>query len=209
MSGVLVLGSGGHGKVVATILLTQHIPLLGFLDNNPATWGTTILGLPVFGPIHIYPDFAPDGLVMGIGDNTVRQNVVQRLGQKAHHLWINAIHPNASVSPSVYLGRGIVIAAGAIVDPSSLIHDHVILNTASRVAQDCEIRNFAHIAPGSHLAGGITVGQGVLIGIGAAVTPDHEVGDWAVVGAGALVVRDVPASVTAKGVPARWNTLHH
>jgi sugar O-acyltransferase (sialic acid O-acetyltransferase NeuD family) len=205
MSGILIIGAGGHGKVVADILLCSGIKVLGFLDDDPATWQDTRLGLPVLGAIEDYQRFAPDGLTMGIGSNAARRQIVIRLSG-AESLWRNAIHPKAIVSPFARLGKGIVVAAGSVVNPDAVIGDNTILNTGATVDHDCVIGDYAHIAPGAHLSGGVRVGEGTLIGIGAAIAPGCSIGEWSVVGAGAVVVQDVPARVTAKGVPARWET---
>ncbi|MBN1311618.1 MAG: acetyltransferase [Anaerolineae bacterium] len=205
MSGTLILGAGGHGKVVADILICQGVSVLGFLDDNPATWGSSCLGLPILGGIDAYQDYAPDGLIIGIGQNQLRKSLVQRLDSAAGTLWINAIHPSAIIAPSVCLGSGIVIAAGAVVNPEASIGDHSIINTGATVDHDCQIGNFCHIAPGVHLAGAVTLGEGSFLGIGSAVIPLRSIGDWTLVGAGAVVVRDVPSNVTAKGIPARWD----
>lgn len=202
--GVLVIGAGGHAKVVADILACQGEIVIGFLDDNPDSWGTRRLGLPVLGGIDLFDSHSPGGLVMGIGDNMARQRIVGRLGTAANGLWRSAIHPRSTVASSVRVGSGVVVAAGAVVNPDSVLGDHVIVNTGATVDHDCMIGNYVHIAPGVHMSGGVQVGLGVLIGVGASVAPGKTIGDWAVVGAGAVVVRDVPGRVTAKGVPARW-----
>lgn len=47
------------------------------------------------------------------------------------------------------------------------------------------------------------VGRGVLLSTGATLLGDISVGDFAKIGAGAVVTIDVPAGCTAVGVPAR------
>ncbi len=204
MSGILVLGAGGHAKVVADILRCQGLSVAGFLDDDPQAWGTTRLGLPVLGAIADFAQHQPDGLVLGIGANGVREQIVARLGAAAQPLWCNAIHPRATVAASVQLGRGIVVVAGAVVNPDSVLGDHVIINTGATVDHDCVVGEYVHIAPGVHVCGGVRIGPYAFIGVGAALTPGRNVGAHTIVGAGAVVVRDVPAGVTAKGVPARW-----
>lgn len=203
MSGILIIGAGGHGKVVADILLRQSIPVLGFLDDDPTIWGTSRLGLPVLGAINAFLDYSPGGLVMGIGSNALRQKIVQRLGSVAQELWHSAIHPKAILAPSAKIGRGAVIAAGAIVNPDAYVGEHVIINTGATVDHDCHIGDFVHIAPGVHLAGGVHVGEGSLVGIGSTVIPNCNIGQWTTIGAGAVVVSDIPSHVLAVGVPAR------
>lgn len=204
MSGVVVIGAGGHGKVVADILLCCGINILGFLDDNHTLWNTQIIGFPVLGSITEYQNYGCNGFALGVGSNKVRREIVERLGNPSESLWMNAVHPSAVVSSSVRIGHGVVIAAQAVVNPDTHIGNFSIVNTSASVDHDCIIGDFAHIAPGSHIAGDVTVGQGVLMGIGSKAIPGRSIGDWAVIGAGATVVQDIPANVIAKGTPARW-----
>jgi len=201
--GVLILGAGRHGKVIADIFRCRGTPLLGFLDDDPATWGATRLDVPILGGIDSYASYQPDGLVVGVGSIAARKRIVERLGGEVHDLWCNAIHPQAIIAASVRMGRGVVVVAGAVISPDAVVGDHTIVNTGASIGLDCVVNDHAHIGPGAHLAGGVRVGHGAFIGLGAAVIPGKCIGDGAVVGAGAVVVSDVPSYVTVKGVPAR------
>ncbi len=206
MSGILIVGAGGHAKVVADILLCQGLAVLGYVDDDPSSWGEQRLGLPVLGGIDRWTEHTPDGLVMGVGGNAARQAIVRRLGEAAADMWRNAVHPSATVAPSVRLGVGVVIAAQAALNPDTVVGDHVIINTGATVDHDCILGEYSHIAPGAHLAGGVQVGAGTLVGVGVSVIPYQTIGSWSTIGAGATVVREIPGHVTAYGVPARWNT---
>src|SRR3954471_22418789 len=162
MSGVLVLGAGGHGKVVADILMSQGLLVRGFLDDDPAIWGARRLGIPVLGGIEAYAEFDPTGLILGVGEIAARKEIVARLGYRARHLWCNAIHPRATVARSVTLGSGVAVMAGAVVNPDTTLGDHCVINTGTTVDHDCLIGAYAHIAPGAHLAGGVQVGDGAM-----------------------------------------------
>ncbi len=203
MSGILVLGAGGHGKVVADILCCQGKPVVGFLDDDATLWGTTRLGLPILGAIVTYADHAPGGLILGVGNTAARTEIVQRLGARVSTLWCNAIHPRATVARSARLGRGVAVMAGAIVNPEAVLGDHSVVNTGATVDHECMLGDFAHVGPGAHLAGGIRVGREAFIGIGASVMPNLSIGDRAIVGAGSVVIADVPCGVIVKGIPAR------
>lgn len=205
--GILILGAGGHGKVVADILQCQKIQVMGFLDDDSTRWGTLQLDLPVLGPVESYAQYAPNGLVIGVGNLEARQDIVRRLGTQAYPLWRDAIHPRAIIAQSVQLGRGVMVAAGAVVNPDAVLGEHVIVNTGCTIDHDSVVGDFSHIAPGAHLAGGVTIGRETLIGIGATVIEGKYVGDRAVVGAGAVVIHDISDGMTAVGVPARVNAL--
>jgi acetyltransferase EpsM len=208
MRRVLILGAGGHGKVVADALIRAGHTPLGFLDDDPTRHGTHTLGLPVLGHIGDFARHQPDGLILGIGANDARRAIVHALGDPADSLWCNAIHPQAVVAPSARLGRGILVAAGAIINPDARIGDHAIVNTAATIDHDCAVGAYAHLAPGTHLAGNVQIGEGALLGIGTIVIPGRTIGPWSIIGAGSTVIHDLPGHCTALGTPARL-TKHH
>lgn len=205
MRGNLIIGAGGHGKVIADIMLSCGMAVMGFLDDNPFLIGKQILGLPILGNVENWLNFDVEKLVVGIGDNSVRRLIVQRIEQVGSPIWATAIHPRATIANSVVVDIGTVVMAGAVINPDTTLGQHTIINTGATVDHDCEIGNFVHIAPGTHLAGGVHIGDGAMLGIGCSVTPGCNVGQGSIVGAGAVVVCDVPSGVIAKGVPARWD----
>jgi sugar O-acyltransferase (sialic acid O-acetyltransferase NeuD family) len=203
MSGIFVVGAGGHAKVVAEILQARGDAIHGFLDDNPDVWGATRVGLPVLGSLDSLAERDPAGIIIGVGSNQSRNELAERLERSFPGLLVNAVHPSAVVSPSAALGRGVVVAAGAVINADTVIGDHVIINTGATVDHDCVVESFAHVAPGANVAGGVRIGEGSLIGVGACVIPNTVIGEWSVVGAGAAVVDDVPSRCTVAGVPAR------
>ncbi|MGH8520689.1 MAG: acetyltransferase [Gammaproteobacteria bacterium] len=198
---VYILGAGGHAKVVASTLLAAGYRGAGFFDDDAGKWGQTVLGLPVLGDLsqalRIEGGMAA---VIGIGDNKRRREIATTY---TNIKWLSIIHPRTYVHPTVRLGRGTVIFAGAVIQPDARIGEHCIVNTLASVDHDCNIGAFVHIAPGAHLAGNVLVGEGVLIGLGSSVMPHVSIGARTVVGAGSAVVGNLPPDVIATGVPAR------
>lgn len=203
---VLIVGAGGHAKVVLDILRAagQHDPA-GFIDATPTRAGEMLCGLPIFGPANMLPKLRQQnirGAIVAIGDCRARQQYAQLLEEHGFEL-INAIHPSASVSTTAKIGRNVVIAPQAAVCTESVIGDSVIVNTAAAIDHECEIGQGVHICPGAHLAGRVRVGQGAWIGLGANIIQCITIGSYAVVGAGAVVIRDVADETLVVGVPAR------
>ncbi len=203
---MIILGAGGHGRVVLDIVRQEntHNPV-GFLDNNTQLHGRRIDGLPVLGSIHQLPDLHSrgiEGAVIAIGDNGVRRAFGDTVEQAGLSL-LNAVHPSAQLATSVSLGKGVVIAAGALVCAHCQIGDFVILNTGCIVDHESMIGTSAHICPGVRLAGHVTIESGTHVGIGATVIQNVRVGFEAIVGAGAVVTHDVAPMSTVVGVPAR------
>jgi len=192
--GVVVIGAGGHAKVVISTLTACGTPVAAVLDDDDSKWGTDAQGMRV-GRI----ERARGGRgIVGIGDNAQRREMARALGLE----WQTAVHPAAYVHASAKLGRGTVVFAGAVVQPDAVIGDHVIVNTGATVDHDCVIGDFAHLAPGVHLAGAVQVGEGAFLGIGSVVCPGVKIGRWARLGAGAVAIRDLADGVVAVGVPA-------
>jgi len=199
---IIVVGAGGHAKVVVAILQSVgRGPLLVF-DDDSEKWGRKLLGVPILGSIGSIAnatDEIPEAAIVAVGDNRLRANLVATLELS----WTTALHPSAIVHPSVAIGPGSVVCAGAIIQPGTRIGRHVIVNSAASIDHDCELGDFVHIAPGARVAGGVHIGAGTLIGIGSSIVPEVAVGKWVTVAAGAAVAGDLPDGCTAVGVPAR------
>lgn len=203
----IIIGAGGHGKVVLDILRSASIcEPVGFVDANASLAGQIIGGLPVLGPINLLPKLRQQkkikSAIVAIGDNRARIKYADLLREQGFDL-INAIHPSASVSATASLGQNIVVAPHACICTEAKIADSAIINTAAVVDHECEIGAGAHICPGVHLAGRVRIGARAMIGIGANVIQCIAIGSDAIIGAGAAVIRDVPDGATAVGVPAR------
>ena len=203
----LIIGAGGHGKVVLDILMAggKHRPV-GFVDADPKLAGTRVGGLQVFGGIHLLnklkQQYKLKGAIIAIGDNRARCGYVKTVEEHGLEL-ANAIHPTASVSASAILGRNVMIAAQAVICAEARIGDLAIINTAAVIDHECEIGPAAHICPGANLAGRVRVGCKAFVGIGANIIQCLTIGEGATIGAGAVVLRDIPPGATAVGVPAR------
>jgi UDP-perosamine 4-acetyltransferase len=202
----LVIGAGGHGRVVVEILRAAgEANPVGFIDANPSLAGTQVAGIAVLGHLNVLPKVRQRKLrhaIVAIGDNAARESYCRMMTEHGFEL-INAIHPSAVVSPSAKLGRSVVVAAGAVVGTETTIGDGAIINTGAVVDHECEVSAFAHLCPGALLAGRVRIGQGAFVGLGAKVIQCLSVGAGATVGAGAVVIRDIPPAATAVGVPAR------
>jgi UDP-perosamine 4-acetyltransferase len=207
MIDTLLIGAGGHGKVVMDILKSgaQYRPI-GFVDADPKLTGTRVCGLPVFGAIHLLSRLIREhrigAAIIAIGDNRARASYAKAVDDARIPL-INAIHKSAVISPTVVLGRNVVVAANAVVCTESRIGDFSIINTAATVDHECELGTAVHICPGAHLAGRVRVDDNAFVGLGANVIQCLRIGAGAIIGAGAVVLSDIPSGATAVGVPAR------
>jgi acetyltransferase EpsM len=207
MMRILVIGAGGHAQVIADLILSrarlgEDLQLIGFIDDDAGLLGHEILGVKVLGQMRQVNEFEHDAVVVGIGDNAIRARVYKQL-KASGMTFSTAIHPRAVVADDVRLGEGSVVFANAVINTGSIVGPNVIINTGATVDHHAHIGAHVHIAPGAHLGGTATVEEGAFVGIGSSVIPNHMIGAWSIVGAGAAVIHDVPPHVTVVGVPAK------
>jgi sugar O-acyltransferase (sialic acid O-acetyltransferase NeuD family) len=202
----LIIGAGGHGRVVLDILLQCSAQVVGFLDNNVAIHGRRVDGIPVLGPIDALGPLAAaheaDGVIVAIGDNGVRRGLARWIEAVGVPL-VSAVHPSATLARNAQLGANVVVAAGVVICAHCQVGDSAILNTGCIVDHQTMIGEGGHICPGVRIAGRVKVEPGAFIGIGATIIPKITIGCESIVGAGAVVIEDVPPMATVVGVPAR------
>ncbi|MBL4884719.1 MAG: acetyltransferase [Planctomycetaceae bacterium] len=204
---ILIWGTGGHAKVVADIISQQsQFEIAGFLDDAFDSADTNqFLGHQVHGSREALPRLQDEGLrhiAIAIGNCEARSRILLDVQKQGWNLPV-LIHPHTSIASDVTLGPGIVICAGAIIGPSTDIAAGCIINTAASVDHDCKIEHGVHICPGARLAGHISIGQESWIGIGSTIIEQTKIGQHVQLGAGSVVLNDLPSNCKAWGVPAK------
>ncbi|HEX4498307.1 MAG TPA: acetyltransferase [Thermoanaerobaculia bacterium] len=201
---IVVVGGGGHARVVIETLLAAGLRVAGYTD--PAGTGTLFGGIPCLGDDGALSSLARSvrSAIVAVGDNALRARLARRAEELGFEL-ASAIHPSARLSPSAILGRGLAIMANAVLNAGSVVLDNAIINTAASVDHDCRIGRTVHVAPGCRIAGYVTVEDGALIGVGSVVGRGRplRIGARAVVGSGSVVIQDVPPDAIVAGNPAR------
>lgn len=196
---VVIIGAGGHAKVVADIVLLRGDHIAGFLDSvHPEG---EFLGYPKLGGDREYRKFLNCSFIIAIGNALARERIACSMPEAA---WYTAVHPGAVISNiDTEIGEGTVIMADAIVNPGAHIGKHCIINSGSIVEHDNRIGDYAHVSVGAKMAGGVQIGARTWVGIGATVSNGINVCGDCMLGAGAIVVRDITEAGTYAGVPAR------
>lgn len=204
---LVVWGASGHALVVADIIrLRGEYEIVGFLDDvNPERHNTEFCGARVLGgqeQLDVLQRVGVQYLIFGFGNCEARLRLSKLARAKGYDL-VTAIHPQTTVAVDVPVGPGTVIAAGGVINPGSRIGENVIVNTCASVDHECIIEDGVHICPGVHLGGRVTVGQAAWVGIGTIIKGGVRIGKRSLVGAGSVVLNDIPDGVVAYGVPAK------
>ena len=190
---VIIIGASGHGKVIADIVLKSGDTIKGFLDDFYEN--DTFIGFPVLGKSDNYMEYNDCYFIVAIGNPIIRERIVNHLRDVKFY---TAIHPQAIISSiGVHIGEGTVIISCADIGK------HCIINTSSVVEHDNVIEDYVHVSVGTKLAGTVHVGKSTWVGVGATVKNNVSICDDCMIGAGAVVVKDIKEKGTYIGVPAR------
>lgn len=189
---VIVIGAGGHAKVVIDALLEGNVEVIGVCGRASDAASGGVLGVPFLcTDDEITRLYSPErvALANGVGSTgnpEIRKNLFDRFSAQGY-LFINVIHPRAVIGREVRFGAGVQVFAGAVVQAGVQLGDNCIINTRASVDHDCQIGNHVHVAPGAVLCGNVTVGMGAHIGAGATLVQNTSVLPGVLVRAGSVV----------------------
>ena len=203
MSFLAILGASGHGKVVADAAEQIGWKNIHFFDDawpgftQNGAWRVVGSSVELLTSLHEY-----DGVIVGIGDNSVRSRKLRDLEAAGANL-VSVVHPSAKVSPYARLGVGSVVFANAAINTDATIGAGAIVNTGSVVEHDCVLGNCTHVSPNATLAGGVKVGDLAWVGANACVKQLVSIGSGVVIGMGSVVLQDVVSGQVIAGNPAK------
>lgn len=208
MKKVVIIGSGGHAKVVIDIILQRQkklnddIFIEGILDDSFIEGEEKkLFRIPVIGKIDKIKELSEDiYYVIAIGNNEIRKKISE---QYRDVKYITLIHPNSVIAEEVQIDKGTVIMAGTIINAYTKIGKHCIINTGSIIEHDNNLSDYVHISPNVTLCGGVKVGELTWIGAGATVIQGIEIKSSVMIGAGAVVIKDINQDLTCIGNPAK------
>ncbi len=202
MERVTIIGGGGHAKVLIDCIEQENkYEIAAILDDNPDLH--QILNYQIRRRQE-FESLPKTHLIIGIGNCQIRKKIAEEFPGD----YITTIHPTAIVSRYAKIGKGSHIFAGAIINAGAVIGNHVIINTGAVIEHDCTIEDWVHVSPNCALGGSVTVKQGTHLGIGSTVIQCLSIGKNVTVGAGAVVISDIPDHCTAVGIPAKPIKYH-
>lgn len=207
MKRLIIIGASGFGREVAWLVerINKTKPtwdLLGFLDDNLEIQGTIINTYPVLGTCETVSDYREAYFICAVAAAQVRRKIIRKIEAIATLKFATLIDPNVIMSESVKVGKGCIICAGSIITVNIRIGNHVIINLDCTIGHDAIISDFVTIYPSVNISGITEVGEAVEIGTGTQMIQGKKIGNDTIVGAGAVIVKDLPQKCTAVGSPA-------
>lgn len=204
---VIIIGGGGHAKVLIEALRSSGVTILGITDTDTRLQGQAVTGVTVLGDDAIIAQYRTDEvlLVNGIGSIGIpaARSAVFNAFKAQGYGFASVIHPSAVIAADVALNEGVQVMAGVVIQPCSSIGRNSVVNSGAVVDHDCVLGDHVHVAPGVTLSGEVRIGGGSHIGTGAVVVQRVRIGSGCLVAAGAVVVSNVPDGLAVQGVPAK------
>jgi sugar O-acyltransferase (sialic acid O-acetyltransferase NeuD family) len=202
MSRLVIIGAGGHGRVVADCaqILGNYDDIV-FLDDC-FNKRTTNAHWKIIGRVDMWSELTDSDFFIAFGNNKLREKTIKKLQQVNVNL-VSLIHPSAVISPRASIGKGVVVCANAVINVGTHISDGCIINTSATVDHDCELQSYVHISPGVNIAGGVTIEALSWLGIGSTVIECLTLAENTQIGAGAVVTQSTQANSLYLGVPAK------
>lgn len=206
MKPVVLLGAGGHARVLLDILKLQKRSVVSIVD--PALAGSVFRGIPVLQRDEdVLRCFRPEEVELvnglgGTGDNRLRRKLYYDFKKQGYKFAVLR-HPGAIVAENVVLGNGTQVMAGAVIQTDCVVGENTIVNTGTIVEHDCRVGSNVHLAPGCILSGGVKISDDVHLGTGTTVIQNITIGRQCLIGAGSVVLRDLQEKNKAWGVPAK------
>ena len=209
MKNIIVIGAGGMGKEALWLIerINEVEPtwnILGVLDDSLLFADTTVNNYSVLGGCNDVTKYKNAYFVCAIGSSIVRKRVVEKIQQINPSIkFATLIDPSVIISDHVQIGEGTIICAQSIITVNVKIGNHSLINLDCKISHDCILNQFATLYPSVNLSGNTIIGDCCEIGVGSVVIQSCRVGNEAIVGAGAVVIRDIPPHCTAVGCPAK------
>ena len=209
MKDLIIIGASGFGREVAWLVerINSKEPtwnLLGFIDDNDDIQGQKINGYAVLGKSEDVSKYTGAYFVCAIGASKTREKVINQVkGINPDIKFGTVIDPSVEMSNLVTVGEGTIICAHTIITVNVEIGSHVIINLDCTVGHDAVIQDFVTLYPSVNVSGITNIGYCSELGTGMQIIQGKTVGNYSIVGAGAVVVKDIPDKCTAVGSPAK------
>lgn len=206
---VVIIGAGGVGRETALIIedineVNKEWSLLGFVDDNAHIQGSNINGYDVLGNLEFLENYNKEVYVVcAIANYKIKKNIIERLKKNSNIKYATLIHPSTNINGTVEIGEGCIVYQNVVLTANIRIGDHVIISPRCGIGHDARVENYCSLLWNVSVSGHVLLKEGVLLGSASTVIQGLTVGEGCIIGAGAVVIRNIQDKVTAVGNPAR------
>jgi len=207
MKKLLIIGAGGFGREVLEYALDiiesgkAQWEIEGFLDDSLTALENFSYEYKVIDTIENHKVSDEYVYICAIGNPKTKLSVGRKYLEQGAN-FINIIHPTALVSRTCKMGVNVVLCPDAKVTSDVVLGNFVAINMNSACSHDSKIGDGCTISSFCDLTGFASLGEGVFLGSHVVIAPSVSVGDYARIGAGSVVLKDIPANSLAFGTPA-------
>lgn len=203
----IIIGAGTYGEVYATYLKEDGIDVIGFIDDNASSHNKKINGISVLGSFEVLKNDKIKSQVSdvycSIGNNEIRVEMLEKSLELGYSV-PNFIHSSVQITKEVKIGKGVYILPNSTIMPHTILEDFVMISMGSKIAHHCVLEKGCFVSTGVNFGASITLKKKSFIGIGATLmTGVKIIGENVTIGAGAVVIKDIPDHATVVGNPGR------
>ena len=207
---LVIFGASGNGRDILWTIkdinkISKKYEILGFLDDNHSLHGKILDEVKVLGGIDWFKNNKKRGLncIVAVADSKIRKKITKEL-EKLNIEFPTVIHPSVTFSSFKHIGKGVIIQAGCVFAPNTQINDHVQINLDSTIGHNTILENFVTITTGVHIGGDNKIGEGTFFGSGSVTIEKISVGKYCIIGAGTVIIDNIPEKSMYVGVPGRF-----
>ncbi len=205
---MVIVGAKGFAKEVLEILFqNKAFENLYFFDNLAPAPPDKLFGeFPVLRSIEAVQEmFSKTGdrtFTLGIGNPSLRYKLT-KLFREAGGILTSTISPTVEIgSFENSIGAGCNILSGTVITNHVTIGIGCLINPHCSISHDSVVGDFVEMSPGARVTGECSIGSFSVLGTNASILPQVKIGVNVIVGAGAVVTKDVPDNSLVVGVPA-------
>jgi len=206
VTGLVLIGGGGHCKAAIDVIEAAGLTIIGVLDR-PEAGISEVLGYPVLGDDDALPELVARGYQALVTVGQIKSAAPRirafEAAQAARAPMPSVVSPRAYVSAYATLGEGTLVLHGALVNAAAQLGRNVIVNSLALIEHDAKVGDHCHVATGARVNGSVTIGAGSFIGSGAVLKNGVTIGSGAVIGAGAVISHDIPEGSFVPVTPRR------
>lgn len=209
MKDLYIIGAGGFGREVLWLVkrinaMNPTWNIKGFIDDDTKMSGKQCNEYSICGGCDYLKSIKKDiWVVYAVGSSRIKMALDRKFSEIKNIHFATLIDPSVIMSDRVCIGEGTIICAGTILTTDIELGRHVTLNLDCTIGHDVKISDYTTVYPSVNISGNVSIDCAVELGTGSHIIQGKHIGEQSIIGAGTVIIRDIPPRCTAVGNPAR------